>query len=62
MITLIRWYMLKAKQIKMKLALWTFAEQLLAEVAKNSDKLENRLIDALINVIHKENKGVEVNK
>ena len=62
MITLIRWYMLKAKQIKIKLALWTFAEQLLTEVAKNSDGLENKLMDALIKVIHEENKGAEVNK
>ena len=62
MITLIRWYMLKAKQIKMKLALWTFAEQLLTEVAKNGEGIEKKLMDSLVKLIHEENKDTEANK
>lgn len=62
MITLIRWYMLKAKQIKMKLAFWTFVDHLVTGVVKNSDKFENNLMDALAKVIHEENKNTEVNK
>lgn len=62
MITLIRWYMLKAKQIKMKLAFWTFAEQILVEFAKNGDGVEKKLMDALVKVIHEGNDGAEVNR
>lgn len=62
MITLIRWYMLKAKQIKMKLAFWTFVEKLLVEIAKNGDGLENKLMDTLVKVIHEGNKDADSNK
>lgn len=62
MITLIRWYMMKAKQIKMKLAFWTFIDQIVAEFAKNSGGLESKLMDALVKVIHEDNNNTEVNK
>ena len=62
MITLIRWYMMKRKQIKIKLAFWTFVEQMLVEVTKNGDKLEEKLMGALIKVIHDGNKRDEGNK
>ena len=62
MITLIRWYMMKAKQIKMKLAFWTLVDQLVTEIAKNGDGIEKRLMDSLVKVIHDENKNTEVNE
>lgn len=62
MITLIRWYMLKAKQIKMKLAFWILVDQLVTEVAKNGDGIEKKLIDTLVKLIHEENKNTEVSE
>lgn len=62
MITLIRWYMMKAKQIKMKLAFWTLVDQLVVEVAKNGDGIEKKLMDSLVKLIHEENKDTEANK
>lgn len=62
MITLIRWYMMKAKQIKMKLAFWTLIDQLLTEVTKNGDGIEKKLMDSLAKVIHEGNKDTEVNE
>ena len=62
MITLIRWYMLKAKEIKMKLAFWTLVDQLVVEIAKNGDGVEKKLMDSLVKLIHEENKNTEVNK
>lgn len=61
MITLIRWYMMKAKQIKMKLAFWTFVDQMVTEVAKNGNGIESKLMDALVKIIHEENNNTEVN-
>ena len=62
MITLIRWYMMKAKEIKMKLAFWTIVDQLVTEIAKNGDGVEKKLMDSLVKLIHEENKNAEVNK
>lgn len=62
MITLIRWYMLKAKEIKMKLAFWTLVDQLVTEIAKNGDGIEKKLMDSLVKLIHEENKDTEANK
>ena len=62
MITLIRWYMMKAKQIKMKLAFWTLVDQLVTEIAKNGDGIEKKLMDSLVKLIHEENKGTEANE
>lgn len=62
MITLIRWYMMKAKEIKMKLAFWTIVDQLVTEIAKNGDGIEKKLMDSLVKLIHEENKDTEANK
>ena len=56
MITFIRWYMMKAKQIKMKLAFWTFVDQWVTEIAQNSESIEKKLMDALAGIIHEGNK------
>ena len=62
MITLIRWYTMKAKQIKMKLAFWTLVDQLVTEIAKNGDGIEKKLMDSLVKLIHEENKDAEANE
>lgn len=62
MITLIRWYMLKAKQIKMKLAFWTLVDQLVKEIAENGDGIESKLMEALAKMIHEGNKNAEANE
>lgn len=62
MITLIRWYMMKAKEIKMKLAFWTIVDQLVTEIAKNGDGVEKKLMDSLVKLIREENKNAEVDK
>lgn len=62
MITLIRWYMMKAKEIKMKLGFWTIVDQLVTEIAKNGDGLEKKLVDSLVKLIHEENKNTEANE
>ena len=54
--------MMKAKQIKMKLAFWTLVDQLVVEVAKNGDGIEKKLMDSLVKLIHEENKDTEANK
>jgi hypothetical protein len=54
--------MMKAKEIKMKLAFWTIIDQLVTEIAKNGDGVEKKLMDSLVKLIHEENKNTEVNK
>ena len=57
MITLIRWYLLKAKEIKLKLAFWSFIDQIVNEIVKNGDGVEKKLISEITKLIHEENKN-----
>lgn len=58
MITLIRWYILKAKEIKLKLALYRIAEKCLKEVAEmDKGDWEEKFVEAFADIIHKENNG-----
>lgn len=57
MITLIRWYLLKAKEIKLKLAFWSFIDQIINEVVKNGDGVEKKLIAEISKLIHEDNKN-----
>lgn len=57
MITLIRWYLLKAKEIKLKLAFWSFIDQIVNEIVKNGDGVEKKLISEISKLIHEENKN-----
>lgn len=54
MITLIRWYLLKAKEIKIKLAFYSFVDQIVNEVI-NTDELQKKILHELVEIIHKEN-------
>lgn len=51
MITLFRLYMIKAKEIKYKLAFWKIVDNVIAELAKHPDELEKKLTDSVIRLI-----------
>jgi len=51
MITIIRWYMIKSKEIKYKLALWQFVDRLITELSKNPDRIEEKMIDSIVKII-----------
>ena len=42
MITLIRWILLKQKEIKLKLAFYSFVDQNIKKLANNPEKLEKK--------------------
>ena len=54
MITLIRWYIYKAKSIKWKCALWVELDKQLTTIAKNPDEIEKKLLPYLAQIIHSE--------
>lgn len=54
MITLIRWYLYKAKSIKWKCALWMELDKQLTTLAKNPEELEKKLLPFLAQIIHDE--------
>ena len=52
MITLIRWYIMKTKEIKWKLAFWQFIDKQATELMKNPEQLEKKIMPYLAEVIH----------
>ena len=56
MITLFRWYLLKAKKIKWELALWQFVDKQANELLKNPEEIEKKFVSALAEIIHNEGK------
>lgn len=57
MITIIRWWIYKAKVIKLKLGVVAVVEQLLKEVTKNGDDIQKKFIAELAKLIHEDNKA-----
>ena len=57
MITIIRWWIYKAKVIKLKLGVIVVVEQLLKEVTKNGDDIQKKFIAELAKLIHDDNKA-----
>ena len=55
MITLVRWYIMKTKEIKWRLALWQFIDQQAKELLKNPEEIEKKLVSVLADIIHNEN-------
>ena len=55
MITIIRWFILKSKEIKMKLAVMSFLEQIVNEVVNKSDDIQKKIIDNVVKNIHEGN-------
>lgn len=56
MITIIRWWIYKAKVIKLKLGVVAVVEQLLKEANKNSDDIQKKFISEFAKLIHEDNK------
>ena len=56
MITLVRWYIMKTKEIKYRLALWQFIDQQAKELLKNPEEIEKKFVSALAEIIHNEEK------
>ena len=52
MITLIRWYIMKTKEVKYKLAFWQFIDKQATELIKNPEQLEKKIMPYLAEVIH----------
>lgn len=51
MITLFRLYMIKAKEIKYKLAFWKIVDSTIAELTKHPEELEKKLTDSVVKLI-----------
>lgn len=51
MITLFRLYMIKAKEIKYKLAFWKIVDNIIAELAKHPEEFEKKLTDSVVRLI-----------
>ncbi|MCM1325113.1 MAG: hypothetical protein NC094_10290 [Bacteroidales bacterium] len=47
MITLLRWVLLKQKEIKWKLAFWQFVDKQITELIKNPEDFEKKVMEAL---------------
>ena len=56
MITIIRWWIYKAKVIKLKLGVIALVEQLLKEATKNGDDIQKKFIAEFAKLIHEDNK------
>ena len=57
MITIIRWWIYKAKVIKLKLGVVAVIEQLLKEVTNNGDDIQKKFIAEFAKLIHEDNKS-----
>ena len=51
MITLFRLYMIKAKEIKYKLAFWKIVDNVIAELAKHPEEFEKKLTDSVVRLV-----------
>ena len=56
MITLFRWILLKQKKIKWELALWKLIDKQASELLKNPEEIEKKIVSALAEIIHNEEK------
>ena len=56
MITLFRWILLKQKKIKWELALWHLIDKQSSELLKNPEQIEKKIVSALAEIIHNEEK------
>lgn len=57
MITLIRWWIYKAKVIKLKLGVVTLVEQLLKEINLNDGDIQKNFVAEFAKLIHEDNKN-----
>ena len=62
MITLFRLYMIKAKEIKYKLAFWKIVDNTIAEIAKHPEEFEKKLTDSVVRLIVGDKTDNEINE
>ena len=62
MITLVRLYMIKAKEIKYKVAFWKIVDNTIAELAKHPEEFEKKLTDSVVRLIVGDKTGNEINE
>ena len=62
MITLFRLYMIKAKEIKYKLAFWKIVDKTIAELAKHPEEFEKKLTDSVVRLIVGDKTDNEINE
>lgn len=55
MITLVRWYIMKTKEIKWKLAFWQFVDKSAKELQKDPELLAKKIMPELAKIIHESN-------
>ena len=55
MITVLRLYLMKTKEMKWKLAFWQFIDKQAKELLKNPEEIEKKFVSALAEIIHNEN-------
>lgn len=51
MITIFRWFTIKSKEIKYRLAFWKIIDQVFTELAKHPEEIEKQLTDSVIKLI-----------
>ena len=51
MITIIRWFMIKSKEIKYRLVFWKIVDQVFTELAKHPEEFEKKLTDSVVRLI-----------
>lgn len=52
MITLLRWLLLKQKEIKWKLLFYSFLDKELKSLMKNPEEIEKKFVNVLAELIH----------
>lgn len=56
MITFIRWFMIKTKEIKYRLVFWKIVDQVFLDLAKHPKEVEKKLTDSVVRLIGDETK------
>lgn len=55
MITLFKWYLMKRKEITIKLGIYTALEEGLKYIANNREEVEKKLVHEFAETVHKTN-------
>lgn len=56
MVTLIRYFLLNYKRVKIKLAFYNFVDQILTELNEDPDKVKDEFVKAFAEIIDEQNK------
>lgn len=54
MITLIRWYIYKSREIKWKCALWMELDKQLTNLAKHPEEIEKKILPFIAKLVHED--------